>query len=91
MPRALTHFDAAVRRIAEDDPGAALGQYNEINKQVRRLAEHPKLGRPSRRRAGARRLSITGTPFVITYRIRPRAKRIEITRFEHTRQRRVAD
>ena len=86
LAKTLARRDADIARIAQEDSRAALRQLDEIERQTDRLAKHPELGRPASQ-AGARRLSIARTPFVIAYRIRPRAQRIEIFRFLHTRQR----
>lgn len=76
---------AAIARIAEEDPGAARDQLDEITRQTIRLMEYPELGRPGRQ-PDTRELSIVRTPFLIVYRIRPKAQRIEILRFLHSRQ-----
>ena len=47
--------------IAEDSPQAAIEQGDEIERQVERLLEHPRLGRPGRVR-GTRELVINRTP-----------------------------
>lgn len=86
LAQALAGRTAVIDRIARDDIRAALKQLDEIQKQTNRLAEHPELGRPSRLRPGTRILSIARTQFIVTYRIRPRAQRIEITNIVHTRQ-----
>ena len=85
LANALARRDAAIERIAEDDARAAQGQLDEIERQTARLPHHPELGRPADP-TGTRRLGIARTPFVILYRIRPRAQRIEIFRFIHTSQ-----
>lgn len=85
MPSARRARAAAIAHIKRDDPAAALSQLDEIERQTDRLAQHPELGPPARQE-GARRLGIARTPFVILYRIRPRAQRIEIFRFIHTSQ-----
>lgn len=85
MPAAQRARAAAIAHIKRDDPGAALNQLDEIERQTDRLAGHSEIGRPTAQ-AGARRLSIARTPFVIVYRIRPRVQRIEIFRFLHTSQ-----
>ena len=86
LAQALAERSAAIEHIAQDDIRAALNQLDEIQKQTNRLAEHPELGRPSRLRPGVRLINIARTPFVVTYRIRPGARRIEIIHLVHTRQ-----
>jgi plasmid stabilization system protein ParE len=87
LRRPRAKFVEAVQRIANDDAGAGRRQFDEVEKQVNRLAERPKMGRRSRSRPGTRVLRIVRTRFVIAYRILPRAERIEIFRFAHVRQR----
>ena len=86
LANALAQRDANVAHIAHEDPRAALRQLDEIERQTDRLAQYPELGRPSTRSPGVRLLSIARTPFLIAYRIRTRARRIEIFRFIHTSQ-----
>jgi len=76
---------AAIAHIAEHDIRAARNQLFKVMTQADRLAERPELGRPGRQ-PGTRFLSIARTPFLVAYRIRPRAQRIEVFRFIHTRQ-----
>jgi toxin ParE1/3/4 len=83
---ALAQRDANIAHIAQEDARAALRQLDEIERQTNRLAKYPELGRPSTRSPSARLLSIARTPFLIAYRIRPRARRVEIFRFIHTSQ-----
>jgi toxin ParE1/3/4 len=86
LANALAQRDANIAHIAHEDARAALRQLDEIERQTDRLAKYPELGRPSSRSLGARLLSITRTPFLIAYRIWPRARRVEIFRFIHTSQ-----
>ena len=85
LRRPRAKFEAAVKRIADDDPAAALNQFAEVETQANRLAELPELGRPGRE-PGCRELSIARTPFVVVYRVRPRLQQVEVFRFLHTRQ-----
>lgn len=71
--------------IAQTNPTAAATQGNRIDAQVRRLLQYPYLGRVGVKR-GTRELVITGTPFVIVYRVRIRAKRIEVVDRWHSAQ-----
>jgi toxin ParE1/3/4 len=86
LANALAQRDASITHIGQEDARAALRQLDEIERQTDRLAKYPELGRPSTRSPGARLLSIARTPFLIAYRIRPRAGRVEIFRFIHTSQ-----
>jgi len=49
------------------------------------LSEHPEAGRSGRRR-GTRELVISGTPFILIYRVRARPARVEILRVLHGKQ-----
>lgn len=82
LPRARANRTDAIDYIVQDNPGAALDQLGEIEQQSDILAKHPEIGRPGRRR-GTRELVINRTPFILLYRVRPRAKRVEILRLLH--------
>ena len=69
--------------IAQDNPLAAIGQDEEIERQVNMLLEHPKMGRPGRV-AGTCELVVSSTPFVVIYRLR--AQHIEVIRVLHSSQ-----
>lgn len=84
-PRAEASRHAAIEHIAQDKPHAALNQLDEIERQIDLLLQHPGIGRPGRRR-GTRELVISRTPFILVYRFRPRAGRIEILRMLHGSQ-----
>jgi toxin ParE1/3/4 len=84
-PRARRARQAAIDYIAQDNPVAALGQLDEIERQTDMLIQHPEMGRLGRVE-GTRELVISRTPFIVVYRLRPRAKRIELFRFLHGAQ-----
>ena len=69
--------------IAQDNPLAAIGQDEEIERQVSMLLQQPKMGRPGRLK-GTRELVISHTPFVAVYRLQ--ANRIEVIRLLHSSQ-----
>lgn len=69
--------------IALDDPGAAISQDEEIERQTNLLTTQPKMGRVGRVK-GTRELVISSTPFIAVYRIE--GQRIEILRFLHGAQ-----
>ena len=69
--------------IAQDNPLAAIGQDEQIERQVNMLLAHPEMGRPGRV-AATRELVISGTPFVLVYRLQ--AQHIEIVRLLHSAQ-----
>lgn len=85
LPRARDNRAHAIDHIAKDNPRAALDQLGEIEQQSDMLADHPEMGRIGRRR-GTRELVINRTPFILVYRVRPKAKRVEILRLLHGAQ-----
>ena len=82
-PRAIRHLSALRAYIARDNPEAAAGVALTLLAAVERLAELPNLGRPGRL-AGTRELVVSGTPYVISYRVGP--ERLEIIAVFHGRQ-----
>ncbi|HDR8990767.1 TPA: type II toxin-antitoxin system RelE/ParE family toxin [Burkholderia vietnamiensis] len=84
-PRARRAREEAIDYIAQDNPVAALGQLDEIERQTDMLIQHPEMGRPGRV-DGTRELVISRTPFIVVYRLKPRAGRIELIRFLHGAQ-----
>lgn len=85
LPRARANRAQAIDYIAKENPRAAFDQLGEIEQQSDMLAEYPEIGRVGRRR-GTRELVINRTPFILVYRVRPKAKRIEILRLLHGAQ-----
>lgn len=85
LPRARAAREAAIEYIAQDNPRAALGQLDEIERQTDLLPLHPDMGRSGRKK-GTRELVINRTPFILVYRVKRRAKRIEIVHFLHGAQ-----
>lgn len=77
---ALEYLDAALNYVAEDSPQAAEAMAKRIFVTVKELGFHPQIGRPGRCR-GTRELVITGTPYVIPYRVR--GEQVEILRVLH--------
>jgi toxin ParE1/3/4 len=67
--RAVAHLAAIRGYIEQDDPGAAERVARRIAECVERLAAQPLLGRPGRAR-GTRELVITGTPYIVPYRLK---------------------
>ena len=84
-PRARQQRHAAIEYIANDDPRTALDVLDRIEHQTDMLLDHPELGRPGRKQ-GTRELVISRTPFVVVYRVRPRAKRVELLTLLHGSQ-----
>jgi toxin ParE1/3/4 len=61
--------------IAKDNPAAARRVVRAIEAAVRRLARFPHSGR-SGHRAGTRELVVPRTPYIVPYRVGPRAVEI---------------
>ena len=83
LPQAHRNQLEQLDHIAQDNPLAAIGQDEEIERQVNMLLEHPEMGRPGRV-AGTRELVVSSTPFVVIYRLR--AQHIEVIRVLHSSQ-----
>ena len=83
LPQAHRNRLEQLDYIAQDNPLAAIGQDEEIERQVNMLLEHPKMGRPGRV-AGTRELVVSSTPYVVIYRLR--AQHIEVIRVLHSSQ-----
>lgn len=84
-PRAQRDRQAAIDYIARDNPIAALGQLDEIERQTDMLLQHPRMGRPGRV-DGTFELVISHTPFIAVYRLNLQAQRIELMRLLHSAQ-----
>lgn len=65
---ALTDLNEAGEIIARDNPAAASRISKRVWNAVPMLADHPHVGRAGRV-PGARELVISGTPFIIPYRV----------------------
>ena len=85
LRRAITDWDAQLDYIAQDSIKAAIEQGDRIAHQVGQLVEHPEMGRAGRKQ-GTRELVISRTPFIVVYRVKPKAKRIELLRLLHGSQ-----
>lgn len=85
LPKAIANRDDLIDYIAEANPRAAIEQDSRIEAQVNHLVSHPEIGLAGRKK-GTRALVIVRTSFVVIYRIRPKAKRVEIIRVLHTSQ-----
>ncbi|MGA9854536.1 MAG: type II toxin-antitoxin system RelE/ParE family toxin [Gammaproteobacteria bacterium] len=68
-PSALRDLDVAGNYITHDNPKAAVEMARQIQQAVDYLAVHPALGR-SGRLLGTRELVVSGTPFILVYRVR---------------------
>lgn len=85
LRRALEDRDTHLDYIAEENPEAAVSQGDEIDRQIDLLPSQPDMGRAGRKK-GTRELVINRTPFILVYRVKHRAKRIELLRLLHGAQ-----
>ena len=83
---ALRNLDDEAEHVAREDPVAARALVQRISHAIDLLRENPALGRPGRIH-GTRELVVSGTRYIIPYRVRPRLNRIEILRVFHTSRR----
>ncbi len=83
LPQAHRNRLEQLDYIAQDNPLAAIGQDEQIERQVNLLLAHPKMGRPGRV-AGTRELVVSSTPFVVIYLLQ--AQSIEVIRLLHSAQ-----
>lgn len=77
---ALANLNAEAEYIAQDNPEAAARIVTVIQRAVENLKHFPAMGRPGRV-MGTRELVITGTPYVVPYRVRNNA--VEVLRVFH--------
>jgi toxin ParE1/3/4 len=77
---ALANLEAEAEYIASDSPAAAARLVRHINNSVAQLKQYPAMGR-SGRVSGTRELVISGTPYIVPYRVRVDA--VEILRVFH--------
>jgi addiction module RelE/StbE family toxin len=71
-------------RIAADNPAAAVRMIERIRAAVDRLAASPAIGRPGRV-ADTRELVVSGTPYIVPYRVR--GDTVQIITVLHSAQR----
>ena len=84
QPIARSDRNGQIAYIAERNPRAALNMSDLIDAATTRLIDHPNLGRPGRV-TGTRELVVTGTPYVVIYRVEIAS--VEILRLMHGAQR----
>lgn len=77
---ALANLDAEAEYIARDNPSAAQKTVTKVIQAVNELKRFPAIGRPGRV-PGTRELVISGTPYIVPYRVRGDA--VEILRVFH--------
>ena len=78
---ASQNLDHIENYIAEENSAAAIDIVFRIFQAVEMLATHPHIGRPGRI-IGIRELVISGTPFIVPYRVKDNF--VEILRVFHT-------
>jgi len=77
---ALKNLADEAEYIGLDSPAAAASVVSAIAEAVDSLAKYPAIGRPGRV-AGTRELVVSGTPYIVPYRVR--AGSVEILRIFH--------
>lgn len=85
LRRALLNLGAEAEYVARDDPAATERVVTRIVEATEQLRKHPAMGRPGRV-LGTRELVVTGTPYIVPYRVRGRV--IELLRVFHGARRR---
>ena len=83
LPAALSNLERQLGHIAAEDPRAAARVARRVREAVANLGSYPAAGRMGRV-PGTRELVVSGTPFVIPYRVA--ARRVEILRVFHSSQ-----
>lgn len=68
LDRALDDIEAIIAYIDSENPPGARSVFARIRRESSRLAEFPQIGRPGRV-GGTRELVVSGTPFIIPYRV----------------------
>ena len=81
---ALADLSEQFEYIAQDNPAVAFKTVLKIRRSVELLSEHAGIGRPGRI-AGTRELVISGTPYIVPYRVH--ADEIEVLRVFHAARR----
>jgi toxin ParE1/3/4 len=69
LTRAVANLEAEAEYIARDNSKAAANVVQAIHEAVNQLQQFPALGRPGRV-VGTRELVISGTPYMVPYRVR---------------------
>lgn len=85
LPKAIANRDALIDYIAQENRKAAIEQDSLLEAQINQLLAFSEIGRAGRV-IGTRELVIGHTSFIVIYRIRTEAKRIEILRVLYTSQ-----
>jgi toxin ParE1/3/4 len=69
--QAIADADHIYDFIAADNAAAARAMVDRINQAINSLIAHPRMGRAGRV-AGSRELIVSGTPYIVAYRLRGR-------------------
>ncbi|MGC9195821.1 MAG: type II toxin-antitoxin system RelE/ParE family toxin [Syntrophobacteraceae bacterium] len=77
---ALKNLDAEADYVAQDNPQAAAELVKRVFDSVDVLAKNPAIGRPGRV-PDTRELAVTGTPYIVPYRVKGRT--VDILRVFH--------
>ncbi len=83
LPVAEGNRESQLAYIEQRNPWAAIDMGDAIEAAVRHLADNPHIGRLGRVK-GTRELVVSGTPYVIAYRVEPEA--VVILRLLHSAQ-----
>ena len=83
LPDARRSFASQIDYIAGRNPRAAVEIGDEIEAAVSRLMDHPEIARPGRV-PGTRELLVSGTPYIVVYRVE--ADAVVILRVLHDAQ-----
>jgi plasmid stabilization system protein ParE len=86
MPTARRQIAAAVIWWTSNRPAAPALLIEELDRALVHLAENPNAGVLWPRRANVRRLVLGRVDFLVFYRVRPRAQRVEILALWHARR-----
>ena len=81
LRNALRNLQAEAEYIAQDNPQAARKVVERVYEAVAHLSDHPAMGRPGRV-PNTRELVVSGTPYIIPYRVR--GQHVEILRVFHS-------
>jgi toxin ParE1/3/4 len=67
-PQALGDVEAIFDYLLEENPAVAWATHERLMGHIERLVSHPGLGRPGRV-PGTRELIVSGTPYLVPYRV----------------------
>lgn len=83
---ALNNLNQEAEYLALENPAATREIVGRIHRSVSLLADNPALGHPGRL-PGTRELVVSGTPYIVPYRVSGRPERVEILRVFHAARR----